>query len=400
MSTQPSNSKELMTELAIRTEHLTKIYSQRLIAVNDMNLEVPRGSVFGLLGPNGAGKTTTLRLLLGLQRPTAGQAQVFGKSCGPNAVGVRSQIGYLPTNPKLPGNLRPIEYLDLLGKLSRLPSEVRKPRIRLWLGATVLLTLLLVGSNWSNFMDGTLIASLLFPYLVFPWFFIVVVLGVTPVSGSQAETLADGILCRPVSRFEYLLASWSARVVLVLSVYLVGTIPAIVLVILAKRPVPEDTVTVYGIITALGVVGLVLTFLVSLGFLAGTLLRKPLLAVVVLIFIWYPIGLILSIFSLEEFSPISLNRAISTQLRRPWRETDAEAKNNAKVQDTDVFPDQVSNFFNVLSGAPSKPKATKPDFFEGEKFDDFSLFRVTLGYGLPTIASVILASLCFYWRDL
>ncbi|MBA7686667.1 Vitamin B12 import ATP-binding protein BtuD [subsurface metagenome] len=126
-------------ELAIRTEHLTKIYSQRLIAVNDMNLEVPQGSVFGLLGPNGAGKTTTLRLLLGLQRPTAGRAEVFGKSCGPNAVGVRSQIGYLPTNPKLPGNLRPIEYLDLLGKLSRLPRQVRKPRISALLRAVGLL---------------------------------------------------------------------------------------------------------------------------------------------------------------------------------------------------------------------------------------------------------------------
>jgi len=126
-------------ELAIRTEHLTKIYGQRLIAVNDMNLDVPRDSVFGLLGPNGAGKTTTLRLLLGLQRPTAGQAQVFGKPCGPNAVGVRSQMGYLPTNPKLPGNLRPIEYLDLLGRLSRLPGELRKPRISALLRAVGLL---------------------------------------------------------------------------------------------------------------------------------------------------------------------------------------------------------------------------------------------------------------------
>lgn len=272
--------------------------------------------------------------------------------------------------------------------------------VRLWLGATALLTLLLVASNWPNFQDGTLIASLLFPYLVFPWFFVVVVLGVTPVSGSRNETLADGILSRPVSRIEYLLATWSARVMLVLSVYLVVIVPAIVLVMLAKRPVPDDTVTVYGIITALGVVGLVLTFLVSLGFLAGTLLRKPLLAVVVLIFVWYPIGLILSIFSLEELSPISLNRAISTQLRSSWRETGAEAKDNANVQDADVFTDQVSNFFNVLSGVQPKAKAAKPDFFEGEKFDDFSLFRVTLGYGLPTIASVILASMCFYWRDL
>jgi ABC-2 type transport system ATP-binding protein len=124
---------------AIHTEHLTKIYGQRLIAVNDMNLEVPQGSVFGLLGPNGAGKTTTVRLLLGLQRPTAGRAEIFGRSCGPNAVAVRSMIGYLPTNPKLPGNLRPIEYLDLLGKLSRLPAQARKPRISALLRAVGLL---------------------------------------------------------------------------------------------------------------------------------------------------------------------------------------------------------------------------------------------------------------------
>jgi ABC-2 type transport system ATP-binding protein len=140
MPTQSGTVEETGMEPAIRTEHLTKIYGQRLIAVNDMNLQVPQGSVFGLLGPNGAGKTTTLRLLLGLQRPTAGRAEVFGKSCGPNAVAVRSQIGYLPTNPKLPGNLRPIEYLDLLGKLSRLPRQVRKPRISALLRAVGLLT--------------------------------------------------------------------------------------------------------------------------------------------------------------------------------------------------------------------------------------------------------------------
>ncbi len=118
-----------MNAPAIRTAHLTKIYGHSLIAVNDMSLEVPRGSVFGLLGPNGAGKTTALRLLLGLQRPTAGRAEVFGRPCGPNAVDVRASIGYLPTNPKLPGHLRPIEYLDLLGRLCGLGSQVRKPRI-------------------------------------------------------------------------------------------------------------------------------------------------------------------------------------------------------------------------------------------------------------------------------
>lgn len=116
-------------EAAIQTERLTKVFGNRLIAVNDMNLVVPRGSVFGLLGPNGAGKTTTLRLLLGLQHPTAGKARVFGRDCGANAVEVRRSIGYLPTNPQLPGHLRPVEYLDLVGKLCGLPHEARKPRI-------------------------------------------------------------------------------------------------------------------------------------------------------------------------------------------------------------------------------------------------------------------------------
>ena len=124
---------------AIRTRHLTKVYSNRVIAVNDMTLDVPQGVVFGLLGPNGAGKTTTLRLLLGLQRPTAGQAEVLGHRCGLNSVAVRNAIGYLPTNPKLPGNLRPIEYLDLLGQLCRLPPDVRQPRLASLLRAVGLL---------------------------------------------------------------------------------------------------------------------------------------------------------------------------------------------------------------------------------------------------------------------
>jgi ABC-2 type transport system ATP-binding protein len=125
--------------LAIHTEHLTKIYSGRVIAVNDLNLAVPKGSVYGLLGPNGAGKTTTLRLLLGLQRPTAGRAEVFGHCCNVNSTTVRREIGYLPTHPVLPGHLRPVEYLNLLGKLCRIPREVRKPRLTSLLRAVDLL---------------------------------------------------------------------------------------------------------------------------------------------------------------------------------------------------------------------------------------------------------------------
>ena len=272
--------------------------------------------------------------------------------------------------------------------------------VRLWLGATVVLTLLLIAGNWTQFQDGPLIASLLFPYLVFPWFFVVVVLGVSPVSGSRADVLADGILSRPVSRSAYLLATWSARVVLIWGVYLAVMVPAVVLVTLAKRPVPDDTVTVYGIVSAMGVVGLVLTFLTSLAFLAGTVLRKPLLALVVLIFLWYPVGLILSVFSLEEFSPISLNRAISTQLRQTLRTPETHPDNRARAAEAPAFSERMEHFFDVFSTAPSAPTATKPDFFESDEFGDFSLRRVVLGYGIPTVMAVLLALLCFHWRDL
>jgi ABC-2 type transport system ATP-binding protein len=126
-------------DLAIRTEHLTKIYGGRVIAVNDLTLQVPCGSVYGLLGPNGAGKTTTVRLLLGLQRPTAGHAEVLGRACGANATAVRASIGYLPTQPLFPEHLRPVEYLDLLGRLSCLPRNVRHPRLTSLLRAVGLL---------------------------------------------------------------------------------------------------------------------------------------------------------------------------------------------------------------------------------------------------------------------
>ena len=272
--------------------------------------------------------------------------------------------------------------------------------VRLWLAASALMTLMLSAANWPKFPDATLIASLLFPYLVFPWFFVVVVLGVSPVSGARAEVLADGILSRPVSRHEYLLAAWSARVLLVLSVYLVVTVPAIAIVTLAKRPVPEDAVTLFGIVSALAVVGLVLTFLVSLGFLMGTLLRKPLLAAVVLVFVWYPIGIVLNAFSLEEFSPISLSRAMSTQLRQPWRAADGDLKGKASAQDMEALARQMDHFLSVFSNAQSKPAATKPEFFESGGFNDFSLLRVILGYGLPTLMAVVLALLFFHRRDL
>ncbi len=275
--------------------------------------------------------------------------------------------------------------------------------VRIWLAATALLTLLLVTSDWALFQTAPLVASILFPYLVFPWFLVVIVLGITPVSGARAEALADGFLSRPVNRHEYLLATWLARVLLVLGVYLVVAVPAIAVVVMAERPVPADPVTLYGLVAAVCVVGLVLTFLVSLGFLLGTLLRKPLLAVVVMVFVWFPISLVLDVFALEEFSPISLNRAIPTLVRQPWRATEADAPNAPSKEELEEFARQRDNFLRVLSGVSqqaAEPSHAHSDaFFERNEFDDFSLVRVVLGYGIPTLLAVGLATLCFCVRD-
>lgn len=267
--------------------------------------------------------------------------------------------------------------------------------IRLWLAATVLLTLLIMMSNWAQTPDAPLIAMLLIPYLVFPWFFIVIILAVNPVSGARTETLADGILSRPVTRHAYLLATWTARLVAVLGVYLAGTVPAIAMLTLAERPVPEDHVTVYGIITSLFVVGLVLSLIVSLGFLAGTLLRRPLLAVVVLVFAWYPVNLVLSAFSLEEFSPISLSQAIPTQLHKRIYTADDDPNGAANQEGVEA----VTNFMSSFGKAFSAPKP-RDVYFQEDKFEDFSLLRVSLGYAVPSLVAVALSVLCFYWRDL
>ena len=66
-----------MSDLVIRTDELTKRYG-KILAVDGLSLEVPRGRIFGLLGPNGSGKTTTMGMLLGLVTPTSGSFALFG----------------------------------------------------------------------------------------------------------------------------------------------------------------------------------------------------------------------------------------------------------------------------------------------------------------------------------
>jgi polyether ionophore transport system ATP-binding protein len=100
---------------AVRIDGVTKRFG-RTIAIDDLSLTVPPGEVFGFLGPNGAGKSTTIRVLLGLIRPDAGSAQVFGDAASDVRRSHR-HLGYVPADVALWPTLTGAEILDLLGRV-------------------------------------------------------------------------------------------------------------------------------------------------------------------------------------------------------------------------------------------------------------------------------------------
>jgi ABC-2 type transport system ATP-binding protein len=119
--------------LVIQTNNLCKSYSlgwfrrRSLKALDNVAISVARGEVFALLGPNGAGKTTLIKLLLGILRPTSGNATVLQQPAG--SLAARMKIGYLPENLVFPKHLTAIGALYFYGRLSRLSESKMKATI-------------------------------------------------------------------------------------------------------------------------------------------------------------------------------------------------------------------------------------------------------------------------------
>ena len=114
-----------MTDLAIEAAGLCKQYG-RTLAVAGLDLAVGCGEVFGFLGPNGSGKTTAIKMLLGLVRPTAGQARVLGEPAGDWRT--RARVGFLPEHFRFQDWLRASEFLDVHGRLYGMGQERRRRR--------------------------------------------------------------------------------------------------------------------------------------------------------------------------------------------------------------------------------------------------------------------------------
>jgi ABC-2 type transport system ATP-binding protein len=117
---------EPSTSPAIETDGLRKVFG-RNVAVDHLTLTVPRGEIFGYLGPNGAGKTTSVKMLLGLVRPSGGQARLLGRPLGDLAA--RRAIGFLPEQFRFHEWLKAGEFLDFHGQLYGLPPAERRRRI-------------------------------------------------------------------------------------------------------------------------------------------------------------------------------------------------------------------------------------------------------------------------------
>ncbi|MEO8219007.1 MAG: ABC transporter ATP-binding protein [Acidobacteriota bacterium] len=122
-----------MSVPALQVTDLQKIYTshfgkRRITALEQLDLEVGQGELFGLLGPNGAGKTTTVKILLGLTRPTRGSAWIQGKPVAdPES---RRNVGYLPEGHRFPGYLTGRETLSIFGRLSGMDTATLNSRMK------------------------------------------------------------------------------------------------------------------------------------------------------------------------------------------------------------------------------------------------------------------------------
>lgn len=118
-----------MAESVIKMVDLTKTYGT-FTAVDQLNLTIQKGEIFGLLGPNGAGKSTTILMMLGLTDPTSGTVTVCGINSTSNPVEVKKKVGYLPEDVGFYDDRSGLENLLYTARLNRIPDSTAKQKAR------------------------------------------------------------------------------------------------------------------------------------------------------------------------------------------------------------------------------------------------------------------------------
>jgi len=113
---------------AVQTDNLTRVYGS-MVALNNLNLTINKGDLFGFIGSNGAGKTTTLRILATFLSPSGGSAKVLGHDVVKDADAVRHVIGYMPDFFGVYKDMEVTEYLDFFGACYKIPSAKREKTV-------------------------------------------------------------------------------------------------------------------------------------------------------------------------------------------------------------------------------------------------------------------------------
>lgn len=112
----------------LRTKDLTKKYGSKVV-VDNLNIEIEEGEVFGLLGPNGAGKSTTMNMICDIVRPTLGSVEFYGKDFKKNRKELLSKLGYIPQDLAIHGRLKAWENVELFTSLYGIKGAELKKRI-------------------------------------------------------------------------------------------------------------------------------------------------------------------------------------------------------------------------------------------------------------------------------
>lgn len=118
-----------MPDIILKTKDLTKKYQNKVV-VDNLNLEIRKGEIFGLLGPNGAGKSTTMNMICSIVRPTAGSIELLGKNPWKQKKEVIHKIGYIPQELAIHGNLKAWENVELFTSLYGIKGEALKETVK------------------------------------------------------------------------------------------------------------------------------------------------------------------------------------------------------------------------------------------------------------------------------
>lgn len=114
----------------IEIKNISKEYKKNKKVINDINLEIKDGEIFGFLGPNGAGKTTTIKMITGILEIDKGDILIDGKSINKEPIEAKKQIGLVPDNPDVFLKLKGIEYLNFMADIYEVSTQDRVKRIK------------------------------------------------------------------------------------------------------------------------------------------------------------------------------------------------------------------------------------------------------------------------------